>query len=694
VTRRVALVGAGWIADAHAEVLTGLEGVEIAVVCDPDRARAEALARRFGIARVVASIDEIAPGEIDVAHLLVQPPLHEPLARALLERKIGVLVEKPLALSAAAARALTELAARRGVSLAVNHNFVFHPAFARLRAQVAAGAIGRVEHVRVELSVPLSQLEAGAFGHWMFLEPRNIVYEQGVHPLSLVHALLGRVESATTTILESRELGAGQTFHTRWAVAARAERGTAEVQLAFGAAFERFVVQVRGTDGFLEADLRRDTLAGEGKSSWLEFYDSYLASAQRGAMLRRDARRGLKRYLLSTLRLARREDGFFASMRGSIEEFHRALAGNATEALEVLGWCDEVARAAAPARAAAVAREPGPARAGEVVVLGANGFIGRRVVAKLLERGMPVTAVVRGAPFLAPENVRVFRARLEDPESIARAIAGARVVIHLATGSIDTWDAVERTMIRGSLAAAEAALRAKVERFVFVSSIAALDTGGSAPIDDALAADPRPESRSVYARGKIATEQALLERHRADGLPLVIARPGVVLGAGSPIQHSGFGLWVRDNHCVGWGAGAHPLPLVWVDDVADALVAIAAFPGKTLDGRALALATNVPLSARDAVSELQRATGRDLHFHARPLAVSYAMELGKWIVKKVGRRSADFPSWHDFAARSLASPIPSRTARELLGWKPVEEREAFLDRAVRVHGSQRERNTK
>jgi len=249
-------------------------------------------------------------------------------------------------------------------------------------------------------------------------------------------------------------------------------------------------------------------------------------------------------------------------------------------------------------------------------------------------------------------------------------------------------------MIRGSLAAADAALRAKVERFVFVSSIAALDTGGSAPIDDALAADPRPESHSVYARGKIATEKALLERHRADGLPLVIARPGVVLGAGSPLQHSGFGLWVRDNHCVGWGAGAHPLPLVWVDDVADALVAIAAFPGKALDGRALALAANVPLSARDAVAELRRATGRDLHFHARPLAVSYAMELGKWIVKKVGRRSAEFPSWHDFAARSLASPIPSRTARELLGWKPVEEREAFLDRAVRVHGSQRERNTK
>jgi nucleoside-diphosphate-sugar epimerase len=140
---------------------------------------------------------------------------------------------------------------------------------------------------------------------------------------------------------------------------------------------------------------------------------------------------------------------------------------------------------------------------------------------------------------------------------------------------------------------------------------------------------------------------------------------------------------VRDNHCIGWGAGDRALPLVWVDDVAGALAALAAHPGKELDGRALDLAADTGLSAREIVLAMRKATGRDIRFHPRSLGLSYAMEVGKWVVKRIGRRAAEFPSWRDLAARSLASPIPSRTAREALGWKPVEEREAFLERAVR-----------
>jgi nucleoside-diphosphate-sugar epimerase len=302
-----------------------------------------------------------------------------------------------------------------------------------------------------------------------------------------------------------------------------------------------------------------------------------------------------------------------------------------------------------------------------------------------------VTAVVRNARALPAEiaggvdsgRVRVVAARLEDPASLERALAGAKVVLHLATGSIDSWESVERTMVRGSVSAAEAALRAGAARFVYVSSISALDTAGARPIEDSLATDPRPEARSPYARGKIAAEKALVEMHRTRALPLVIVRPGVVLGAGAPFQHSGLGLWVKDNHCIGWGAGDRALPLVWVDDVAGALAALAAHPGKDLDGRALDLAADTGLSARDVVRELRAASGRDLRFHPRSLGLSYAMEIGKWIVKRIGRREAEFPSWRDLAARSLASPIPSRTAREVLGWKPLEEREAFLERAVR-----------
>ncbi len=405
-----------------------------------------------------------------------------------------------------------------------------------------------------------------------------------------------------------------------------------------------------------------------------------------------------------------RQDSYFAGMRGSVRAFYSALLADrglpvdAAQAAEVLEWCEAIAAEAlrGPGRVEPLQRprqpEPGTARPGEVVVLGGTGFIGRRVVAGLLEKGLPVSAVVRRSHSLPAViadpardgRLRLLSGRLEDREALTAAFQGAKTVIHLATGGGDSWDKIERSMINGSVAAAEAALAAGVERFVYVSSIAALYAGpdcGTDVLEDSIETDPRPEGRELYSRGKMEAERRLLALHRERGLPLVIVRPGVVLGEGTPLQHSGLGLWVRDNHCVGWGLGEHPIPVVDVDDVGDALVRLAQYEGHDLDGKALNLCSQAPLSAREIVAEMRKATGRDLHFHPRPLWLSQVMEIGKWVVKKAGRRpGVTFPSYRDLKTRSLAPRFSSRTAREVLGWRPVEDREALLDRAVRFHG--------
>jgi predicted dehydrogenase/nucleoside-diphosphate-sugar epimerase len=705
-TLRVAIVGAGYIADYHAAILRGIAGVEVAVVVDPDRARAEELAKRHGVRRVAASIEELRGGErIDVAHLLVPPDVHVPLARALLEMGIGVFVEKPLALSGADARALARLAQERGLVLGANHNNLFHPAFARLVERVRAGEIGRVEHVQVTLSVPLAQLDAGDFAHWMFRAPQNIVYEQAVHPLCQVHALVGRVQKVQADLLGTRELRPGQVFVDRWSVSGRGERGTMQLYLAFGQGFTRSTLQVIGSDGSLEADLFHDALSGEAKTVHLDFWNNFLATRGRGRDLKRDAWRVLRGWLGYTLGLSRRQDAFFAGMRGSIEGFYAALKSGAKlptdgiAAAEVLDWCDAIASAApaAPPQSLALPA-PGPARAREVVVLGATGFIGRRTVAKLLEARLPVTIVARRAHALPPAvasavrdgRVRFFAGSLEDAATVARALDGAHTVIQLATGNGDTWEKVQRSMVQGSRDVAQAALERGVARFVYVSSIAALYTGHDAPavIADATACDPRPADRSIYARGKIAAEQALLELHAVRKLPLVIVRPGVVMGAGSPPQHSGIGLWQRDNQCIGWGTGDTPLPIVWVDDVADALVKVAQHGGPDLHGQALNLCARTPLTARAMVAALARSSGRPITFHPRGLALSQMMEIGKFAVKKAGRRpGVEFPSWRDLKARALVPQFACDVARQKLGWKPVEDEAGLLERCIRVHAA-------
>ncbi|HKH50147.1 MAG TPA: NAD-dependent epimerase/dehydratase family protein [Thermoanaerobaculia bacterium] len=705
---RAALVGAGYVARFHLEAMAGIPGLEIAAVCDPALERAQDLARQWSVPAAVASIEELAGLGVQVAHVLTPPDLHVQVTRQLLEAGIGAFVEKPLALSSREARELAELAAARRVPLAVNHNNLYHPAFARLLAWVRAGRIGRVEHVRICISVPLAQLDAGDFSHWMFRAPENIVFEQAPHPFSQLHALIGPVREARTTLLATRELHPGQLFHERWLVAARGEGGTAEIYMAFGRPFNRWTLEVLGTDGCAEADLGHNFFSFEEKTPWLDFWNGFLAGRRRARALRRDSRRNLLGYSLYTLGLGRREDSYFAGMRGSIEAFYaslragEALPVDAARGAEVLEWCEAVAEAARrPLPESRPAAEPlaapGPARPGEVVVLGGTGFIGRRVVSGLLARGVPVTAVVRRSQGLPPVlldaaregRLRLLRGSLEDRPSLAAAFRGAGTVLHLATGGGDTWEKVERSMIRGSVGAAEEALAQGVGRFVYVSSIAALYGGpdcGTEILEDSLETDPRPEARDVYSRGKAETERALVALHRERGLPLVIVRPGVVLGEGTPFQHSGLGLWVRDNHCVGWGLGDHPLPLVTADDVAEALVRTALHAGDGLHGRALNLCGRPPLSAREVVEQLRHATGRDLHFHPRPLWLSQILEIGKWIVKKAGRRpGVTFPAYRDLKARALVPAFSSRTAREVLGWTPVEDRERLLEQTVRIY---------
>ena len=210
---RVAVVGAGFIADFHLEILRATPQVEVVAVCDADLVKAQSSARRHKVPHAVASLAELAALKIDVAHVLVPPNLHLAVTRELLELGIGAFVEKPLALSTADARSLTELAEQRDVVLGVNHNAAFHPAFQRLLERLRSGEIGRVEHVRVCLSVPLRQLDAGDFSHWMFREPRNIIFEQCPHPFAQLVELVGGVRVLHTTMLGSRELQPGQLFH-------------------------------------------------------------------------------------------------------------------------------------------------------------------------------------------------------------------------------------------------------------------------------------------------------------------------------------------------------------------------------------------------------------------------------------------------------------------------------------------------
>src|SRR5205823_2160610 len=139
-------------------------------------------------------------------------------------------------------------------------------------------------------------------------------------------------------------------------------------------------------------------------------------------------------------------------------------------------------------------------------------------------------------------------------------------------------------------------------------------------------------------------ERLLLEMRQSRGLPVTIFRPGVVIGAGGPVEHLGVGFWPSPTHCVSWGRRTQaPLPLVLADDVADAFVSAIGRAG--IEGQSFNLVGDVRLSAQQYISALREASGRDVRLHRQAILSWYAIDFAKWVVKAVARKPENpFPS--------------------------------------------------
>ena len=138
---RVAVVGAGILGKRHARVFGEIDGARLVAVADHSLERAQAAA---GAGRAFTSIEELLAGiECDAVAVATPDHLHVDVVTAALNAGKHVLVEKPLATSVGAARAMIELAERNGLVLQVNYSQRWVPEYAWIKQQIAAGSIGR-----------------------------------------------------------------------------------------------------------------------------------------------------------------------------------------------------------------------------------------------------------------------------------------------------------------------------------------------------------------------------------------------------------------------------------------------------------------------------------------------------------------------------------------------------------------------
>ena len=131
---RAAVVGVGHLGRFHAEKYAAHPEVELTVVVDTDEARARTVGEALGVPALTDC--RALRGQVECASVAVPTPSHYPVARALLESGIDVLVEKPLTTSVDEGKTLVELAVRGARVLQVGHVERFNPAMRALGGRV------------------------------------------------------------------------------------------------------------------------------------------------------------------------------------------------------------------------------------------------------------------------------------------------------------------------------------------------------------------------------------------------------------------------------------------------------------------------------------------------------------------------------------------------------------------------------
>ena len=168
-----------------------------------------------------------------------------------------------------------------------------------------------------------------------------------------------------------------------------------------------------------------------------------------------------------------------------------------------------------------------------IVVTGASGLVGANLVRALLDRGLPIRAIVhKDVRALQGLDIEQVQADLLDEASLADAFKKADLVYHLAgLISVDdrSWEQVSRINIQGTRNVVEACLKSNIKRLVHFSSIEALQQEPlTVPVDEDRPLVDSPEL-PPYARSKAAGEREVMAGIER-GLNAVIIHPTAVVG--------------------------------------------------------------------------------------------------------------------------------------------------------------------
>ena len=664
---RVVLVGAGYVATHHLAALKRLDFVEVVGICDSNLDAAKSLAQRHGVALATASLAELETARPQAVHVLTPPSSHKAIALAALDMGCHVLVEKPMADSVADCETMIAKAREKKLQLGVNHSDLFDPVLMQALEAARSGRIGELVSVDI---VRNSEYPAYAGGPL----PGSVTQgsypfrDLGVHGLYTIEAFLGPVAELD---VHYQSRGTDPNLHfDEWQAQAHAAQGVGRLLLSWNARPMENRLIVRGTKGIIEVDRFLQTCRIHRVLPGPKFI-GIMVNAFISAV------KDVFRIPWNVLRFATGMLKPSPGIQHGAQEFARAARDNSAppfsgeQALHIARLLEPVCAEPDRARLELLESRYTTLQPVDALVTGAAGFLGRRVVARLRERGDSVRVLVRRAvpAYAADPGIQMVIGDLGDPRMVDHVVAGARIVYHVGAAMRGSARDFEAGTTWGTRNMVSACLAHPPERLVYVSSMSVFDHAGRDPngsMTETSALEPHPDWRGAYTQTKLTAERQVLDAINAHDLPAVIVRPGQIFGPGAE-RVTPNGVIALAGRWVAIGSGAQTIPLVYLEDVVDALLQAAVAPHAP--GRIFNVVDTYPITQEDYLKHCKRKLGIELKVLRVPVWTFMLLGWGVELLGKVLKRDVPLTRYRVRSLRPLAG-FDTRAAREGLGWTP------------------------
>ncbi len=214
----------------------------------------------------------------------------------------------------------------------------------------------------------------------------------------------------------------------------------------------------------------------------------------------------------------------------------------------------------------------------KVLVTGATGFLGSRLVRRLIAEGYSVRAFARrqsGLRTLKELGVEIVSGDLGDAASVAGAVNGVDIVVHAGAGTSGTAEDSETATIQGTCNVLAACKAGAVSKLVYISTCNVYEIAGLAEnqlVTEDAQLERYPVRRGHYSAAKLNAEALVTSAMGQGSCATVVLRPGTLYGPGGEIFTRMMGASFARRVFVVFGDGLGELPLVHVDNAVDAIV--------------------------------------------------------------------------------------------------------------------------